>query len=147
MVDPFLRLECGTFLGDVGFDEVDIVADIDAVGDGLFVGVFGDDVLVEEAEGAFIRRSGEADQTGIEIIENLFPQVVDAAVALIDDDEVEGLDRPCRIVADELFLFGGLLHFVERHVLGRFVDRFAAEDGIHALDGADAHLRMGIDGG
>jgi hypothetical protein len=113
----------------------------------LLVGVFGDDVFVEEAEGALVGRGGEADQAGVEVVEHLLPQVVDAAVAFVDDDEVEGFHRHGRVVADELFLLGGLLHFVERHVFGRFVDRLATQDGVHALDGADAHLRMRVDAG
>ena len=147
VVDPFLGLELGALLGDLGFDLVDVIADVDAIGHRLLVGVFGDDVLVEEAEGALVGRGGEADQEGIEVVEHLLPEVVDAAVALVDDDEVEGLDRHGRVVADQLVLLGGLLHFVERDVLGRFVDRLAGEDRIHALDGADAHLRMRVDGG
>ena len=147
MIHPFLRLELGAFLRDLGFDGVHVVADVDAVGYRLLVGVFGDDVFVEEAEGAFVRRGREADQAGIEVVEHLLPQVVDAAVALVDDDEIEGLHRHGRVVADELLLPGGLLHFVERDVFGRFVDRLAGEDGVHALDGADAHLRVVVDAG
>ena len=97
------------------------------------VGVFGDDVLVEKAEGAFVGRGGEADQAGVEVVEHLLPQVVDAAVTLVDDDEVEGLHRHGRVVADEFFLFGRLLYFIERNVFCRFVNRLAAQDGVCLL--------------
>ena len=145
VVHPFLGLELGALAGDLGFDLVDVVADVDAIGHRLLVAVLGDDVLVEEAEGALVGRGGEADQEGVEVVEHLLPQVVDAAVALVDDDEVEVFDRHGRVVADELCLLRGLLHFVQRDVFGGFVDRLAAEDGVHALDGADAHLRVRVD--
>ena len=113
----------------------------------MLVGVFGNDVLVEKPEGALVGRGGEADQAGIKVVEHLLPQVVDAAVAFIDDDEVEGFHRYCRVVAHELFLLDGLLEFVERQVFGGIVDGLAGEDRIHALDGADADLRMRVDAG
>ena len=62
--------------------------------------VLHDEVLVEEAEGLLGGRGGEADQEGVEVFEHLAPEVVDRAVALVDDDEVEGLDRECRVVVD-----------------------------------------------
>ena len=68
---------------------------------------------VEEAEGAFVGRGGEADQAGIEVVEHLLPQVVDAAVALVDDDEVKFFHRHGGVVAHQLLLRGGLLHFVK----------------------------------
>jgi hypothetical protein len=37
------------------------------------VGVFGDEVSVEEAEGGLAGRGGEADEKGVEIIEHLPP--------------------------------------------------------------------------
>ena len=85
-------------LGDLGADAVDVEVDVDAVGHGLLVGVFHHQVLVEEAEGLLGRRGGQADQEGVEVFEHLPPEVVDRAVALVDDDEVEGLDRDGRVV-------------------------------------------------
>ncbi len=38
-------------LGDAGSDAIDLVTDIDAIGDGAFVAVFHDEVLIEEADG------------------------------------------------------------------------------------------------
>ncbi len=68
-------------------------------------------------------------------------------MAFVDDDEAEGFHRHGGVVAHQLLLRRRLLHLVERQVLGGFVDRLAAEDGIHALDGADAHLRVRVDAG
>ena len=99
-IDVFALPDDGALLRDLGFDQIDVVADVDPVGDGLFVGVFADDVLVEKAEGPLIRRGREADQEGVEIFEDLFPEVVDAAVAFVDDDEIEEFDGELRVVND-----------------------------------------------
>jgi hypothetical protein len=101
----------------------------------LLVGVFGDDVFIEEAEGAFVRRGGKADQAGIKVVEYLLPQVVDAAVAFIDDDEIESLDGYSSVVAHQLFLFDGLLHFVERDIFSRFINRltYRAEEDTDSI--------------
>ena len=86
--------------GDRGADAVDVVVDVDAVGHGLLVGVFHDQVLVEEAEGLLGGRGGEADEVGVEVFEHLPPEVVDGAVAFVGDDDVEGLDGDGRVVVD-----------------------------------------------
>ena len=41
-------------LGDLRLDPVDVEVDVDAVGDGLLVGVLGDQVLSEETEGLHV---------------------------------------------------------------------------------------------
>ena len=58
------------------------------------------EVLVEEAEGLFGGCGGEPDDEGVEVIEDLSPLVVDAAVALVDDDEVEGANGDAGVVGD-----------------------------------------------
>jgi len=127
-------------LGDFGFDEEDFVADVHAIGDGLLVGVFRDDVLFEEGEGAVVRGGGEADEEGVEVFDDLAPEVVDGAVAFIDDDEVEVLDGDFLVVGDgKGFLaarsgLGGVVLLVGG------VEFLALEDGIHPLDGGDADL-------
>ena len=81
------------------FDAVNVVADVHAIDDGLLVGVVLHEVAVEEADGLGGGRGGQADQEGVEVFQHLPPDVVDRAVALIDDDEVERLDgnlRRCR---------------------------------------------------
>jgi hypothetical protein len=35
-------------LGDLGLDDVDFALDVHAIGDGVLVGVFGDDVLLKK---------------------------------------------------------------------------------------------------
>ena len=79
-------------LRDAGVDAVDVAADVHAIGDGFLVVVFHDEVLLEEAEGLLGRRGGEADERGVEVFEHLPPEVVDGAVTLVGDDEVEFLD-------------------------------------------------------
>ncbi len=93
-------LDGDAFLGDFGFDAIDVVADVHAIGDGLDVRVFGDEVAVEEPEGGLAGSGGEADEEGVEVFDALLPQVVDGAVAFVDDDEVEGLDGDLRVVGD-----------------------------------------------
>ena len=72
---------------------VNLVSDIHAVGDRLFMAIFAYDVLSEKTVGPIIGRRRQADQIGIEILNYLAPQIVDRAVALIDDDEIEKLRR------------------------------------------------------
>ena len=66
------------------------------------MGVLHDEVLVEEAEGLLGGRGGEADEGGVEVFQHLAPEVVDGAVALVGDDEVEGLDGDGGVVGDGL---------------------------------------------
>jgi len=106
-----------------------------------------DDVLVEEAKGALVRRGGEADEEGIEVVEHQLPQVVDGAVALVDDDEIESLDGRAGVVVHHLGLALRLSQLVQRHILGRVVDGLTGEDGIQPLDGGDAHLGVRVDVG
>lgn len=80
VIDPFFRGEQRPLLRDLGLDLEHVVTDVDTVGHRLLVGVLGHDVFVEEAEGALVWRGGQADQGSIEVVEHLFPQVVDAAV-------------------------------------------------------------------
>ena len=48
--EAFVHLAAG--LGDLGFDAIDVVADVHAIGDGALVVVFGDAVLVEVGDAA-----------------------------------------------------------------------------------------------
>ena len=90
--------------GDGGADAVHVVVDVDAVGHGLLVRVFHDEVLIEEAEGLLVGRGGEADEVGIEVFQHLRPEVVDGPVAFVGDDDVEGFNRNGRIVVNGLWL-------------------------------------------
>ena len=113
VVNPLFCFEFGAFLGDFGFDLVDIVTDVDPIDHGLLVGVFGDDVLIEKTKGALVGSGGQADEEGIEIIQDLLPQVVNRAVAFIHNDEIEGFNRYVGIVTYKLGLLVDLLNFIE----------------------------------
>ena len=135
--------DIAAFFGDLRFDEIDVAAHIDAVGNGLLVGVFADHVLIEKAEGSIVGRGGEADQEGVEVVQHLFPEVVDAPVAFVDDDEVEELNGQFRVISYRHRLpflpscFAGVCLF------GLFIQLFALEDGIEPLNGADIDLIVG----
>ena len=129
-----------TVLGDLGFDEVDLALDVHTIGHGVLVGVFGNDVLIEEGVGAGVRRGGKTNEEGVEVIQHLPPEIVDRAVAFIDDDEVEVLDGDFFVIDDgEWFLAGGF-PFTGVFVFGGFVELLVLEDRIHPLDGGDADL-------
>ena len=98
---------------DLGVDLVHVIAHVHTVGHRLLIAVLGHDVGVEEAKGAPVGCGGQADQAGIKVVEHLFPQVVDRAMAFVDDDEIEGLNRDGRVVAHLLGLGGRLHQLVE----------------------------------
>src|SRR5262249_677810 len=87
-----------TLFGDAGTDAVNIEIDVDAVGDSLVMAVLHDEVLVEKADRLAGRRGGEPDDEGVEIEQHLAPELINGAVALIYDDEVEELRRDASIV-------------------------------------------------
>ena len=126
-------------LGNIRFNVINVLRNIHAVDHRLFVGVFADDVLIEEPEGAFVGGGGEADQKGIKIVEHLFPKVVNGAVALINDDEVKLLNRHVGRVVHKRHLFLFLLFdprvFRWIFQLGAFVELFAFQNGVEPLDG------------
>ena len=101
------------FLRQLGFDAVDVVAHIDLVDHGVFVGVFGDEVLPKKADGLFGGCGGEANEEGIEVFEHLAPEVVDGAVAFVDDDYIELFDGDVGVVADGpwFFIYCACFHF------------------------------------
>ncbi len=138
-------LDFAALLGDLGADAIDFVADIHAIGDGALVVVFHHEVLIEEADGLFARRGGQADEEGVEVFEHLPPQAVDGAMAFIDDDEVEGLDGDGGIVGDVLRAAVGGGDFVAGFFVDVLVEFLAAQDGVKALDGADGDAGDGIE--
>src|SRR5579859_8303161 len=98
LVDPLAGVYLGALLGDAGADAVDVEVHIDAIGDGLLMAVFHDQVLVEEPERLFAWRGGQPDQEGIEVFQDLAPDVVDRPVTLVDEHHVEGLDWEARVI-------------------------------------------------
>ena len=87
-------------IGDLRFDPIHFVTDVHAIGNGAFVAVFHDEVLVEKTDGLFGRRSGKTDEMRVEVFEHLPPEVVDGAMALVGDDEIERLDGDGGVVPD-----------------------------------------------
>ena len=93
--------------------------------------------------GARVWRGGQADEKGVEVFDHLPPEVVDRAVALIDDDEVEELDGNFCVVDDGQRLLGRLPASsagFSSSALSSSGSSF--EDGVHALNGADADLAI-----
>ena len=129
-------------LGELGFDAVDVVAHIDLVDHGVFVGVFGDEVLPKKADGLFGGCGGEANEEGIEVFEHLAPEVVDGAVAFVDDDDIERFDGDVGVVADGpgLFVDGAAFYFKAGMFVGFVIQLLVGELGIQALDGGDGDL-------
>ena len=78
-----LSADLGALFCHFGFDDVDLVADVHAVGDRLLMAVLAHYILAEKAEGAVVRRRGETDEVGVEIFEHLPPKVVDRAMAFM----------------------------------------------------------------
>jgi DNA invertase Pin-like site-specific DNA recombinase len=70
VVDEEAFLDLAALLGDAGFYPVNVVADIDAIGDGALVVVFGDAVLVEIGDGLRRGGGGEADEEGVKVFED-----------------------------------------------------------------------------
>jgi hypothetical protein len=105
LVHPVACFHRGAMLGNVGFDAIDVETYVDLVSHGLLVVVLADEILIKEAERLFRRGGGEADQKGIEVFEDLTPEVVDGAVALVHDNDVEELDGNGGIVDDGKRLF------------------------------------------
>jgi hypothetical protein len=102
---PVAFVDLGALLAHLGADAVHVVVDVHAIGHGLGVAVFHDQVLVEEAKGLLVGRGGQADQVRVKVLQHLAPQVVDAAVGLVGDHNVKALDGDGRVVANGLGVF------------------------------------------
>ena len=141
--------QAGAFGADAGGDAVGDVVDVDFIEDGLPVGVAADGVLVEEGFGIEGGCGGEADDEGVEVVEDLLPFVVDGAVAFIDDDEVESLGGKVGLVGDFDGVAGGEVAVEGGELVLVVVDGFgvAFELGEEALDGGDDDLVDGIEAG
>ncbi len=133
--------------GHLGADAVHVVAHVDAVGHRALVGIVLHDVAAEEADGLRRGGCGQSDQARVEVLQHLAPNVVDRAMALVHDDEVECLDGKRRVVDHRQRLLreppARLEHrvlFIRLVVLG-----LALEDRVEPLDGRDHHLGGGLD--
>ena len=107
LLDLLPGSKSATLLGFLGFYQIDLVADVNPVCHGLFVVVLTHHVFAEEAVGAVIRRGGEADKVSVKILDDLAPQVIDRAVAFVDDDDIEELRGNLVVVNHRERLFGG----------------------------------------
>jgi hypothetical protein len=146
LVHKVAGIDLGAAFGNLGLDAVDIVVDVNAVGDRLLVAVFHHQVLIEEAEGLLVGRGGKADDMGVEIFQHLAPEMIDGAVAFVGDDDVEVLDGDGRVVLDGLNVFEDLLQTLDGFLLVFFGQIFSFEHRIEPLDGADANPRGGVEG-
>ena len=92
-------------------------------------------------------RGRQADDEGVEVFQHLPPDVVDRAVALVHDDEIEHLDGHLRVVDDRQRLLEERRGRLEqRAFLVLLVELFLAlEDRVEPLDGRDADLGGRVD--
>lgn len=107
--------------------------------------VIHDEVLLEKAEGLLGGRGSQADQECIEIFENLTPKIVDGAVALVGDYEIEGFNGDGGIVTDGFGKFGEIGPGLGGLFVLFVVELFTDQHGIEALDGGDAYFADEID--
>ena len=130
-------------LGDLGIDQENIFADINAVHDRLLARIFADNILIKISKGAFVGRSGQTDNEGIKVGKHLAPYIINGAMALVHDDTVEKLGRILCVIYNlfsRLFVGGFQLRKID--FLGAFVQFLSAQDRIHTLNGADADLHI-----
>ena len=147
VVDEEALVHLAAGLGDPGFDAIDVVTDVHTIGDGALVVVFGDAVLVEVGDGLRRGRGREADERGVEVFEHLPPEVVDGAMALVGDDEIELLDGDGGVVGDVAGAGdaerGG--DFRAGEIVRAFREFLSPQDRVEALDGADGDAADGVD--
>ena len=145
--DSRLTSEHGPVLGDLRFDAIHVVTDVDAIDHGLLVGVVLDQIASEESDGLFGRRGRQADEGRVEVFEDLTPDVVDTAVAFIDHDEVEHLDGNLGVVDDwQRLLEKRILRLEQRAFFVLFLEVFLTlEHRVESLDRRDADLRSRSD--
>ncbi len=98
-------------LRDFGFDAIDFVAHVYAIGHGAFIVVFHHKVLIEKSDGLFGRRGSETNQKGIEVFEHLPPKAIDGTVAFVGDDKIKGFERNGGVVGNVFGAVVGLRNF------------------------------------
>ena len=64
---------------------------------------------MEVSKGAFVGSGGQPDLKGVEVLKNLLPDVIDRAMTLVNDDEVEMLYRYARVMPPALTWAAGAL--------------------------------------
>ena len=145
LVDVEAGVDLGALRGDLGLDAINVVVDVDAVGDRPFVVVLHHQILIEKAEGLLRRGRGKADQMGVEVFQHLAPEIVDRTVALVGDDDIESLDRECRVVFYRRSFLEERFQTLNRALVGFLIKLLSLEHRIEALDRADANLCGGVE--
>ena len=139
--DVFSQFQSCPFFGNFRHDLKYIIGDQHPVFHRFPVAVIADQILIEIAKSPVVGRSTQTDLKGIEIVEHLFPEVVNASVTLVYDDKIKKLRGRTLAVHHWKGLFGnpffiGIVFFLAFVELGSF------ENGIEALNGADIHLTI-----
>ena len=135
LFDQLLSLQSAAGSCDLRIDQIYFITDIDPVRHRLFVRIFADDVLLEEAVGAIVGCRGKTDKKAVEIFDNLSPQIVDRAVTFVDDDDIEEFGRQFRIVNDWQAFLADLSSLRRIFIFRSLRQRFVFQDRIHALYG------------
>ena len=140
MLDHLLHNECTVFR-DTGFNQIDVLADINAIQHGLFPRILTDKVLVEVANRPGVRRGSQTDDKRIKIGQHLTPDVINRAVALVYDDAIKKFWWNFGIVHNFFRGFAFCRDILcKRCFFCLFVQFFPFEDGVHPLDRTDADL-------
>jgi len=80
-------------LCNLRLDQVIIKADIYTVDDRLLVRIFADNILIKIPKCPVIRRCRQTDLKCVEILKDLFPQVIDTSMAFVDNDKIKKFER------------------------------------------------------
>lgn len=91
------------------------------------MGVFADYILMEKPVGAGIRCCRKANQEGIEILDDLPPEIVDGAVTFADHDNVESFGWAFGIANNGQWFFAAPLLLLRVLLLCRFIQWLALE--------------------
>lgn len=129
------------------FDAVDVIADVDAIGDGSFVIVFGDAILVEVGNGLRRGGGGQSREKLVEVFQHLSPEIVNGSMAFVADDEVELFDGHGPVIGDvagaRAAEGGG--EFRAGDIVRPFGKFFAAQNRVEPLDRADSDAADVVD--
>ena len=107
--------------------------------------VLHDEVLPEEAKGLLRRGGGEADQRGVEVLQDLPPEVVDGAVAFVGHDDVEGLDGYGGVVLYWLYFLVNRIQSFYGFLIDFFRQIHAFEHGVKSLNSTNVDTRYHVD--
>jgi hypothetical protein len=129
VVDKEALVHLAALFRDLGFDAIDVIANIHAIGDGALMVVFRDAVLMEVGNGLWRGRGSEADKRSVEVFQHLSPEIVDRAMAFVRYNEVKFLNGDGRIVSDVASTRAeGYRDFRAGHVISALREFFATQD-------------------